>query len=86
MAFLETIIHSITKKELATDCCRKTRGVEETTSLIQDILETFSGDQGCDTPRCATVGPRMDLGNLGLPKEACSMYSRPQLLKGKLKF
>lgn len=45
----ETIIQSITKKELATHCRRKTRGVDETTSLIKDLLETFSGDQGCDT-------------------------------------
>ena len=45
----ETIIHSITKKELTTHCRRKTRGVEETTTLIHDLLETFSGDQGCDT-------------------------------------
>ena len=45
----ETIIQSITKKELATLCRRKTRGVDETTSLIHDLLETFSGDQGCDT-------------------------------------
>lgn len=45
----ETIIHSITKKELAAHCRRKTRGVEATTTLIHDLLETFSGEQGCDT-------------------------------------
>ena len=45
----ETITRSITKKELATHCRRKTRGVKETTTLIHDLLETFSGDQGCDT-------------------------------------
>ena len=45
----EDAIRQITKKELATHCRRKTRGVEETTQLIHDLLETFSGEQGCDT-------------------------------------
>ena len=45
----EPIIQIITKKGLATHCHRKTSGVDETTSVIQDFLETFSGDQGCDT-------------------------------------
>ena len=47
----EDAIRQITKKELATHCRRKTRGVEETTQLIHDLLETFSGEQGCDTLR-----------------------------------
>ena len=45
----EDVIRNITKKELATHCRRKTRGVQETTTLIHDLLETFQGDQGRDT-------------------------------------
>ena len=39
----------ITKKELAIHCRRKTRGVEEMTQLIYDLLEAFQGNQGRDT-------------------------------------
>ncbi len=45
----EDVIRRITKKELATHCRRKTRGVQETTQLIYDLLDTFQGDQGRDT-------------------------------------
>ena len=39
----------ITRSELATHCRRKTRGTEETTRLIQQLLDTFDGEQGRDT-------------------------------------
>ena len=41
----------ITKKELAlhSHCKRRTRGVEETTRLIKDLIDTFSSDKGKDT-------------------------------------
>ena len=45
----EDVIGRLTKKELALHCRRRTRGTEETTRLIQDLLEAFTGDQGLDT-------------------------------------
>ena len=45
----DDVIRHMTKKELATHCRRKTRGVEEMTQLIYDLLEAFQGDQGRDT-------------------------------------
>jgi hypothetical protein len=38
-----------TRKEIARHCRRVTRGTVETTRLIQEMLEAFSGDQGLDT-------------------------------------
>ena len=58
----ETIIHNITKKELATHCRRKTRGEEETTTLICSLLETFSGNQGCDTLGVPLLDPNQIWG------------------------
>ena len=45
----EDVIKHISKKELAAHCCRKTRGIKDTTQLIHDLLDTFQGEQGCDT-------------------------------------
>ena len=45
----EDVIKHISKKELATHCRRKTRGIKDTTQLIHDLLDTFQGEQGCDT-------------------------------------
>ena len=45
----EDVIKRISKKELATQCRRKTRGIKDTTQLIHDLLDTFQGEQGCDT-------------------------------------
>ena len=45
----EDAIKHISKKELTTQCCRKTRGIKDTTQLIHDLLDTFQGEQGCDT-------------------------------------
>ena len=45
----EDVLHRLTKNELALHCRRRTRGTEETTLLIQHLLEAFSGDQGLDT-------------------------------------
>ena len=41
----------ITKKELAlhSHCKRRTRGVEETTRLIKELIDTFSSDKAKDT-------------------------------------
>ncbi|XP_068221711.1 uncharacterized protein [Palaemon carinicauda] len=39
----------ITRNELALHCRRRTRGVEETTHLIDELLEALSSDQGRDT-------------------------------------
>ena len=43
------IMRYVTKKELSTHVCRKTRGVQVTTMLISNLLEAFSGPQGTDT-------------------------------------
>ena len=43
------VFKSITKKELALHCRRRTRGTEKTRTLLLKLLETFSGDQGKDT-------------------------------------
>ena len=45
----EDVAMHITKKELAVHCKRRTRGVEETTCLIKDLIDTFSSDKGKDT-------------------------------------
>ena len=45
----EDVIKHISKKELATHCRRKTHGIKDTTQLIHDLLDTFQGEQGCDT-------------------------------------
>ncbi|WAR12544.1 hypothetical protein MAR_026724, partial [Mya arenaria] len=45
----EDICHWLTKRELALYCRRRTRGVEETTRLIGELMEAFMGDQGRDT-------------------------------------
>ena len=45
----EDISMHITKKELALHCKRQTRGVEETTRLIKELIDTFSSDKGKDT-------------------------------------
>ncbi|KAL9972678.1 hypothetical protein ACROYT_G019034 [Oculina patagonica] len=42
----EDMFRRITKKELATNCRRKTHGVQEMTRLIYDLLETFQRKQG----------------------------------------
>ncbi|KAK3095078.1 hypothetical protein FSP39_010032 [Pinctada imbricata] len=39
----------ISKRELALHCRRRTRGAEKTESLLQELLEHFSGDAGLDT-------------------------------------
>ena len=43
------VIKHISKKELATHCRRKTSVIKDTTQLIHDLLDTFQGEQGCDT-------------------------------------
>ena len=45
----EDVAMHITKKELALHCKRRTRGVEETTLLVKNLIDTFSSDQGNDT-------------------------------------
>ena len=39
----------ISKMELARHCKRRTRGVDETTQLIKDLLDMFGSDRGRDT-------------------------------------
>lgn len=39
----------LSRYELALHCRRKTRGVAETTQLISELIETFSGEKGRDT-------------------------------------
>ena len=39
----------ITKKELASHCKCRTRGHQETTRLIKELIDTFSSDKGKDT-------------------------------------
>ena len=43
------ILKSITKREMALHCRRKTRGAEKTSVLLFQLLHTFCGDQGIDT-------------------------------------
>ncbi len=43
------VVKSITKKEMALHCRRKTRGAEETCVLLHKLLDTFCGEQGNDT-------------------------------------
>ena len=43
------IIGKITRTELALHCRRQTRGIVDTTTMIYDLLLTFTGPQGCDT-------------------------------------
>ena len=45
----EDVAMHITKKELAFHCKRRIRGVEETTPLIEDLIDSFSSDKGKDT-------------------------------------
>jgi len=69
------VICHITKKELTTYCCRKTRGVEEMTQLIYDLLKAFQGDQGRDTLGTSSgCGP--NLRYLGVPTETYQMCKR----------
>lgn len=43
------IMKHLSRYELALHCRRKTRGVAETTQLISELIETFSGEKGWDT-------------------------------------
>ncbi|XP_041368050.1 uncharacterized protein LOC121382599 [Gigantopelta aegis] len=43
------VIKRISKKELSTHCRRRTRGVDQTSKLIAQLLEAFDGEQGLDT-------------------------------------
>ncbi|EDO38009.1 predicted protein [Nematostella vectensis] len=43
------VIRRITRNELALHCRRKTRAVARMSNLISALLDTFSGDEGCDT-------------------------------------
>ncbi|XP_060605856.1 uncharacterized protein LOC132758299 [Ruditapes philippinarum] len=43
------VLRYLSKRELALHCRRQTRGVEETTRLISELIEAFTGDQGLDT-------------------------------------
>ena len=43
------IIEKITREELALHCRRRTRGIVDTTTMIYDLLLTFTGPQGCNT-------------------------------------
>ena len=45
----EDVTKRPTKKELSAHVWRKNRSVQVTTMLIANLLETFSGPQGCDT-------------------------------------
>ncbi|XP_070539358.1 uncharacterized protein [Ptychodera flava] len=44
----QDVMQRITKKELSIHCRRKTRGVEDTTRLIFQLLKAFDGEQGFD--------------------------------------
>ncbi|XP_063969451.1 uncharacterized protein LOC129281451 isoform X1 [Lytechinus pictus] len=46
---INDIIKRIGRKELTKHCRRATRGTEETTRLIRDLLAALDGDQGRDT-------------------------------------
>lgn len=43
------VSQSISKKLLARHCRRRTRGVEKTSTMLFQLLDTFSGEQGKDT-------------------------------------
>ena len=43
------VMKHLSRYELALHCRRKTRGVAETTQLIRQLIETFSGERGRDT-------------------------------------
>lgn len=45
----QDVISSISRKEMARHCRRKTRGAEETTRLIGDLIAALDGEQGLDT-------------------------------------
>ncbi|XP_022110160.1 uncharacterized protein LOC110989819 isoform X2 [Acanthaster planci] len=45
----EDVTNSMGKRALACYCRRTTRGVEETTCLIKDLISTLDGEQGRDT-------------------------------------
>ena len=45
----EDVTNHINKRSLARHCRRTTRGVEETTRLIKDLLTTLDSEQGRDT-------------------------------------
>ena len=45
----ETVQLRVTKKELALHCRRSTRGREETSRLLHELLTSFTGDDGKDT-------------------------------------
>lgn len=45
----EDVLKRLTKKELSLHCQRTTRGAEEITRYIQELLEAFTCDQGLDT-------------------------------------
>ena len=45
----EDVTKRPTKKELSAHVWRKNRSVQVTTMLIANLLEAFSGPQGCDT-------------------------------------
>ena len=45
----ETVNQHISREELQMHVKRRTRGLEEMTRLLQDLLETFSSDAGKDT-------------------------------------
>ena len=45
----DVVFNHISKKELALHVRRRTRGLEATTTLIKNLLETFKGPQGADT-------------------------------------
>ncbi|XP_014667376.1 PREDICTED: uncharacterized protein LOC106808959 [Priapulus caudatus] len=45
----DDVVRRLSKKELALHCRRKTRGTAESTRLIGELLDAFTGEQGCDT-------------------------------------
>ncbi|XP_030854350.1 uncharacterized protein LOC100889002 [Strongylocentrotus purpuratus] len=47
----QDVISSISPKEMAQHCRRKTRGAEETTWLIRDLIAALDREQGLDTLR-----------------------------------
>ncbi|KAH3735343.1 hypothetical protein DPMN_041836 [Dreissena polymorpha] len=45
----EDVVKTLSRYELALHCRRKTRGVPETTRLLRELIQTFSGEKGRDT-------------------------------------
>ena len=43
------VFQTISKKSLARHCCRRTRGVEKTGTMLAELIQVFSGEQGKDT-------------------------------------